>query len=105
MKVNEEEDDLNPSEREVQRIAAEVNGQGAGRNQRGCADPYANLGEPDCANAEDFASHHGFWADGCEHDLEDARGFLFDDRARYVHSVKHDDQIHDEEEHRNADLG
>ena len=39
-------------------------------------------------------------ADGGEQDFEDARGLLFDDGARDVHAVEHDDHVHEEEEAR-----
>ncbi len=73
--------------------------------QDGGEHPDADLGEADGADADDLAGHHLFRADGGEQDLEDAGGLFFDDGARDVHAVEHDDEVHEEEEDVGADEG
>ena len=84
--------------------ATELTQRGAGE-QDGGEQPDADLGEADGADADDLAGHHLFGADGGEQDFEDAGGLLFDDGARDVHAVEHDDEVHEEEEDVGADEG
>ena len=103
--VDDEEDDLRGGEGDVHGSAGRGSDQrGAGEDDSG-GEPDADLGEADGADADDLAGHHLFRADGGEQDLEDAGGLFFDDGARDVHAVEHDDHVHEEEEDVGADEG
>ena len=103
--IDEEIDDLRGGESDVDALAAEIGGDGTGGEEQGGGEPDADLGDADRANPEDLSGHHLLWADGGEHDLEDARSLLLDDGAGNVHAVERDDHVHEDEEDGDAHLG